>query len=43
MTATIPQHIVVTGHPKLPDALQEAEAIATYLEQKGLEVCCGSL
>jgi NAD+ kinase len=43
MTATIPRHIVVTGHPKLTDALQEAKAIATYLEQKGLEISFGSL
>lgn len=43
MPSTIPQRIVVTGHPKLPNALQEAEAISAFLKQKGLEAAWGSL
>jgi NAD+ kinase len=39
----IPQRIVVTGHPKLLDSLQEAEAVSAYLKQKGLEAPFGSL
>ncbi len=39
----IPSHIVVTGHPKLPEAMQEAAAIADYLKQKGLDAPHGSL
>ncbi len=43
MKATIPRRIVVTGHPKLANALQEAEAISAYLKQKGLDAPHGSL
>lgn len=42
-TPTIPRRIVVTGHPKLANALQEAEAISAYLKQKGLDAPHGSL
>lgn len=41
--ATIPHKIVVTGHPKLPDSLEEAGAISAYLQQKGFEAPHGSL
>lgn len=40
---SIPRHIVVTGHPKVAEALQEAEAISGYLKQKGLDAPFGSL
>jgi len=40
---SIPRHIVVTGHPKVAEALQEAEAISAYLKQKGLDAPYGSL
>ncbi len=43
MKATLPQHIVVTGHPRVVEALQEAEAISGYLKQKGLDAPHGSL
>lgn len=39
----IPKRIVVTGHPKLLDSIQEAEAVSVYLKQKGLEAPSGSL
>ena len=39
----IPRSIVVTGHPKLLDSMQEAEAVSAYLKQKGWEVPFGSL
>ncbi len=39
----IPRHIVVTGHPKLDEAMHEATVIAAYLQQKGLDVPNGSL
>jgi NAD+ kinase len=42
-TPFIPQRIVVTGHPKLLDSIQEAEAVSAYLKQKGLEAPFGSL
>lgn len=43
MTITVPRHIVVTAHPKAAEALQEAEAISRYLQQKGLDAPHGSL
>lgn len=43
MTLPVPRHIIVLAHPKLPDALREAEAISEYLGQKGLETPWGSL
>ncbi|HEY3311524.1 MAG TPA: NAD(+)/NADH kinase [Anaerolineales bacterium] len=39
----IPNRIVVTGHPKLPESLEETIAIAAYLKEKGLECPHGSL
>jgi NAD+ kinase len=41
--AFIPKHPVVTAYPKMADAFQEAEAIAAYLKNKGLDAPCGSL
>ena len=38
-----PQHPVVTAYPKMPAAFAEAEAIAAYLNEKGLDTPCGSL
>ena len=44
MTETfIPARIVVTAHPKLPDALKEAGAISEYLKGKGIDAPHGSL
>jgi NAD+ kinase len=39
----LPQRPVVTTHPKMPAAFAEAEAIAMYLSEKGLEAPSGSL
>src|SRR5512141_2027415 len=39
----IPQRLVVTGHPKLLESMQEAEAVSAYLKQKGMEAPFGSL
>lgn len=39
----IPQRPVVTSYPKLPEAVREAESIAEYFKEKGLEVPVGSL
>ena len=39
----LPRQIVVTYHPKMSAALQEAEAIAAYLEERGIEAPKGSL
>ena len=39
----IPQHPVVTAYPKIPAAFAEAETIAKYLHEKGLDAPCGSL
>jgi NAD+ kinase len=38
-----PTRIVVTAHPKLPDALKEAGSISEYLKGKGLDAPHGSL
>ena len=43
MPAFIPQRPVVTAYPKLPAAFSEAEAIAAYLKENGLEAPYGSL
>jgi NAD+ kinase len=43
MSTSVPQRIVITGHPKLKDALHEAEIISDYLKQKGLDAPHGSL
>jgi len=39
----LPQHPVVTAYPKMPAAFAEAEAIAAYLNEKGVEAPYGSL
>ena len=39
----IPKKPVVTAYPKMPEAFAEAEAIAAYLKDKGLNVPYGSL
>lgn len=39
----IPRRIVVTGHPKLLESLEEARTISAYLKDKGLECPHGSL
>jgi len=39
----LPQHPVVTAYPKMPAAFAEAEAIAAYLNEKGVDAPCGSL
>ena len=44
MTETfIPSRIVVTAHPKLPDALKVAGSISEYLKGKGIDAPHGSL
>jgi len=43
MTSHIPRCIVVAAHPKLTNALQEAETICAHLQQKGAQADCGSL
>jgi NAD+ kinase len=39
----LPQRLVVTAYPKMPDAFAEAEAITAFLKERGLEAPCGSL
>jgi len=39
----LPQRLVVTAYPKMPEAFAEAEAITAFLKEKGLEVPRGSL
>jgi NAD+ kinase len=39
----LPQHPVVTAYHKMPAAFAEGEAIAAYLNEKGVEAPCGSL
>jgi NAD+ kinase len=39
----IPARVVVTAHPKMPDALKEAGAISEYLKGKNIEAPHGSL
>jgi NAD+ kinase len=39
----LPQRPVVTAYPKMPAAFAEAEAVSNFLNEKGLEVPCGSL
>jgi NAD+ kinase len=43
ISSLIPRRIVVTGHPKLLDSLEEARSISTFLDEKGLESAHGSL
>jgi NAD+ kinase len=42
-TPSVPKRLVVTGHPKLLESMQEAEAVSAYLKEKGLEAPFGSL
>ncbi len=39
----LPQRLVVTSYPKIPAAFAEAQAVAEYLKERGLEAPCGSL
>ncbi len=39
----LPCRLVVTAHPKMPEALAEAELISAYLRQRGLDAPSGSL
>ncbi len=39
----IPQRPVVTSYPKMPEAVREAELIAEYFKEKGIEAPAGSL
>jgi NAD+ kinase len=39
----LPKHPVVTAYPKMPDAFAEAEAMAAFLKEKGMDTACGSL
>ncbi|MCE7905119.1 MAG: NAD(+)/NADH kinase [Anaerolineae bacterium CFX3] len=39
----LPQRPVVAVHPKMPEALVEARAVAAYLKEKGLDAPTGSL
>jgi NAD+ kinase len=39
----LPQRPVVTAYPKMPEAYAEAEAIAAYLKEKGVDAPNGSL
>jgi NAD+ kinase len=39
----LPQRLVVTAYPKMPEAFAEAEAITAFLKEKHLDVPCGSL
>ena len=39
----LPQRIVVTAYPKMPEAFTEAEAMASFLKAKGLDAPVGSL
>ena len=38
-----PTRIVVIGHPRLADSLNEAESISAYVQQNGVETAHGSL
>ncbi len=37
------KRIAVASHPKIPEAIQEAEHIAAYLQDNGLNAACGFL
>ena len=39
----IPKRPVVTAYPKMPQAFAEAEAMAAYLKEKGIDAPCDSL
>lgn len=42
-TPFLPQRLVVTAYPKMPEAFAEAEAITAFLAERGLQAPCGSL
>ena len=42
-TSFIPQKIAVAVHPRFPKALDEAQVIANYLKEKGIDAPIGSL
>lgn len=39
----VPERIVVTAYPKMPEAISEAEAMSAYLKEKGMDAPVGSL
>lgn len=39
----LPKHPVVTASHKTPEAVSEAESIAAFLKEKGMDTLCGSL
>lgn len=39
----VPQRPIVTSYPKMPEAVREAEMIAEYFREKGIETPAGSL
>ena len=39
----LPKHPVVTAYPKMPEAFAEAEAMAAFLKEKGMDAASGSL
>ena len=39
----MPKRIVVTAYPKMPEAFAEADAVAAYLKEKGMDAPRGSL
>ena len=42
-TPSIPRHIIVAAHPKIPDAVTEASAISAYFKEHGLESDYGTV
>jgi len=42
-TSSILRHVIVAAYPKIPDALAEAAAINSYLEQHGLDSSYGTV
>ena len=43
MPSFLPKHPVVTAYPKMPEAFAEAEAMAAFLKERGIEAPCSSL
>lgn len=41
--AFIPKRPVITSYPKMPEAFAEAEAIAAFFRERGMDAPCGSL
>ncbi|MBK7316302.1 hypothetical protein [Candidatus Villigracilis affinis] len=39
----LPKRPVVTAYPKMPEAFAEAEAMAAFLKERGIEAPCGSM